>query len=474
MTDDELRTTSKPPMRLGRVAAIALAIVMTPLVAWVGWDLVEASRLRARLDELYPLVDADKARDTPTAEQQEVVRLYSEASRLAKPSPTDDFDLRLREAGKMLEELSLLPLPEARRDPRLASLRQLEEPYAEALALFDRGAAIGSPDSLASLGYDGDRMFLRDVSGYRRVANLNALRVARLAFAGDGEAAANAIVSTLRLRRILAGWFPRSPFRTVHSLEMALTFAPPSEKTLAHLEREYDATQPDEALEQILVDSRYGLARTFAPEEFGLSGGPGHNRIIEALLFRLVRPVRYQQLRTELDLYEGAIRIAREPWPGVLDSAKRFSEPYERRRQPARRRSFMERFTPFVGAATIELSAVAPGVCEVAARARASMAALAVERYRRAHGGALPASLADLTPEFLPAPLLDPFSGGELRYRTVAHGYGIYSVGSNRTDDGGEWEPTSDLNPFRRGDPKDLGIAIRVTSRTQDVSRPRD
>jgi hypothetical protein len=412
--------------------------------------------------------------DTPTPEQQEAARLYEEASRLARPAPTDNLDVRLREAGTILEVLSALRPADARRDPRLATLRQIEELYASALALLDRAAAIESQDSWASLRYDGERVYLRDVSGYRRLANLNALRIARLAFAGDGDAAADAIVATLRLRRILAGWFPRSPFKTAHSLEIVLAFAPPSEKALTLLGREYDAIQPDEALEQILVDSRYGLARAFAPEEFGIPGSPARSRVLDALLYRLVRPARYHQLRTELDLYEAAMPIAREPWPERLDSAKRIAEPYERNRLSGSRRSFLDRMTPFRGAAMIELSSVTPGVAEGAARARTSMAALAIERYRRVHGGALPGSLSDLTPEFLTAPLVDPYTGRELHYRSATSGYRIYSVGANRTDDGGEWELTSDLNPFRRGDLKDLGLAIPVTSRIQDVSRSRN
>jgi hypothetical protein len=37
----------------------------------------------------------------------------------------------------------------------------------------------------------------------------------------------------------------------------------------------------------------------------------------------------------------------------------------------------------------------------------------------------------------------------------------VYSVGSNREDDVGEWEQYSDLQLSRRGNPLDIGIVAR-------------
>ena len=67
----------------------------------------------------------------------------------------------------------------------------------------------------------------------------------------------------------------------------------------------------------------------------------------------------------------------------------------------------------------------------------AARVALAVERYRRAHGG-LPESLEALVPEWLeavPVDELDP-EGSPLRYRQWADGtYAVYSVGMDGEDD---------------------------------------
>ena len=67
---------------------------------------------------------------------------------------------------------------------------------------------------------------------------------------------------------------------------------------------------------------------------------------------------------------------------------------------------------------------------------RDTQAALAVERYRLANGK-LPSQLSDLVPTFLPSVPSDPFDGKPLRYKTLAKGYVVYSVGDDREDNGG-------------------------------------
>jgi hypothetical protein len=61
---------------------------------------------------------------------------------------------------------------------------------------------------------------------------------------------------------------------------------------------------------------------------------------------------------------------------------------------------------------------------------RVARAALAIERYRLATGQ-LPDKLTDSAP-------LDPFDGQPLRYRKLAKGYVVYSVGEDGKDDGGD------------------------------------
>ena len=68
---------------------------------------------------------------------------------------------------------------------------------------------------------------------------------------------------------------------------------------------------------------------------------------------------------------------------------------------------------------------------------RTAQAALGMERYRLAHGK-LSDSLSDLLPEHLAAVPIDPFDGQPLRYKRLAKGYVVYSVGEDGKDDGGD------------------------------------
>ena len=86
---------------------------------------------------------------------------------------------------------------------------------------------------------------------------------------------------------------------------------------------------------------------------------------------------------------------------------------------------------------------------------RCAATALAVERYRLAHAGRIPDSLATLTPALLPTIPLDPFDGRPLRFRSRASGYVVYSIGPDLTDDGGKEHQRGQTN-----DPRDMTFIV--------------
>ncbi len=89
------------------------------------------------------------------------------------------------------------------------------------------------------------------------------------------------------------------------------------------------------------------------------------------------------------------------------------------------------------------------------AQLRCAATGLAVERYRLKHGH-WPASLADLVDDDLLRRLpKDPFDGQTLRYRTDGEGVIVYSIGPDRTDDGGN---RATLNTHKPG--TDLGFRL--------------
>ena len=74
-------------------------------------------------------------------------------------------------------------------------------------------------------------------------------------------------------------------------------------------------------------------------------------------------------------------------------------------------------------------------------RAQETRLACTLERFRRAKGG-LPETLDELMPEFIEAIPKDVFDRKPLRYRRNADGgYDLWSIGSNRKDDGGKIDP---------------------------------
>jgi hypothetical protein len=446
-------------MRLRRAAAILVSIVALPVVAWIVWDAVESSRLTRRLDALFPFIDADPAAppgDTPRSPATEALRLYREAGRLATPGPTEAPRLRPQDVQQTIDALAALPAREASRDARLGSLRELERSYQQVLESLDRAVALGP------LNLDESERS-RDIMAERRLIEINAVRVARLAFAGDGDDAVAALTATLRLNDLEPTWYlAYSPFNPMHGLQLTLSFGSPSPAALEHLQREYEMQLGDRDLENYLVLARYQLARFAAPEEFETR--PQRMSLGTAALARLARPYRNHGLNGELDRYEDALAAVRQPWPARLDAAASLTAKFGVWDPPGTRdrASFVMMLAPFRGAAVNELANVMPRAAEGQARTRVALTAIAVERYRRVHAGALPASLAQLAPDFSRVPLADPFTGEALQYRQASGGYRIYSLGSNRQDDGGAWDPPSDFGRARRGDPKDVGMTVEL------------
>ena len=92
------------------------------------------------------------------------------------------------------------------------------------------------------------------------------------------------------------------------------------------------------------------------------------------------------------------------------------------------------------------------------AELRAGQSAIAVERYRLAHGGALPSSLDALVPQFLAAVPADPFDGKPLHYKPlIPKGFVVYSCGLDKEDNGGAPKPPG----AQTGVPFDIPFAVK-------------
>jgi hypothetical protein len=461
---DRAAPKRRRPLRLRRTLAILIGLVLVPLAAFIGWGRIEAARVSRALDAAEsrgePLDVNHLWRVPTTEEQRQASHYYAEAVRLAADAHGAQFNV----IGETIEELCALPAGSPGRVELLATLRRVEDPYAPALALLDKASALDAH------GWDHqDRPLQRAVETMRPryLAAVNALRIARCACADDGDAAAAALYGTLRLRRVIsAPFFTTLSMGTAHGLQSMLTLTAPSEPALERLQAAYTEAADDRALERRLLFSRARWLQYVLPGE--LSDAPAgyfDRRIgpLEAIENRLRRPLRDHAIVAELREYAEAIEAAKKSWPDSLDAAAALLRKYPTSRAASSSRGFFGVQTlPSGNVAAGELEGTAPLIAEGLALTRASIAALAIARYRHSHDGATPAALRDLMPAYLAAPLIDPYTGHELKYQREGSRYKVYSVGFNRQDDGGVWEQRSDLLTTRRGHPKDVGIAVGV------------
>jgi hypothetical protein len=100
------------------------------------------------------------------------------------------------------------------------------------------------------------------------------------------------------------------------------------------------------------------------------------------------------------------------------------------------------------------------------AKLRCLCAALAAELYRQSKGD-WPDSLDRLTPNLLAAVPLDPYDGAPLRCHRLADGIVIYSVGADREDNGGTFDPEQ---PTRPG--ADIGVRLWDVKHRRQPPRP--
>lgn len=141
--------------------------------------------------------------------------------------------------------------------------------------------------------------------------------------------------------------------------------------------------------------------------------------------------------RLMLRTYDRVSELSREGlWESLLETENIFKRAVEESNK------FPPKF--FSGLLLEGMEKLGPKIVTEEARRRCALAALAVERFRRAHDGTLPASLEEL-PGYAPEALwLDPFDNQPLRYRVTPDGYRIYSLGPDQADQQGTRRTDSD------------------------------
>lgn len=175
----------------------------------------------------------------------------------------------------------------------------------------------------------------------------------------------------------------------------------------------------------LFTDSRVQM------QAFSQNTSPGNTeRLRVALLISVLKATGLfaQDKAVFLDLMATNLGAANLPFPSRLEAGQQAAT--LSRTLPGRFHVFSRMMLPAV-------ANIFYREADFTARLRVARAALRIERFRRTHGNALPQNLEELTSQSAKPLPCDPYDGKPLRFKKLATGYVIYSIGKDGVDDGG-------------------------------------
>ena len=427
-----------------RVGALMLAIALLAVGAFIIYRVVMANRVKERLDAIraagLPTTMAELDAWYPSVPDGENAGpIYEEAFlQLVTVEPEDDL-------YALLPYVGVGPLPDPREPPDEATLSATAghlKMNERALQLLHEAAAFDRCRYDVDLSVEAFTDAV-DTGRATETARLLQLEAVHHAARGDTDAAVGSVLSLLKLGRS----FEPAPEILPQLVRLACLGI--ARESVHHLIESSRLT--DEQLSRLAVgfarsEDTGSMARAIVGERcFWNLMVTDHERVYAELPAAKRGEARAQILVLELaglwdsdyalalDEQQQLIELITGPLPQRPPGLAAWSS------NPAGelKRLHMLQFLWYLMKPTLyklsvrEMSAIAYG--------RAATAALAVERYRLEHGQ-LPASLGVMVPDYLEAVPLDPFDGEPLRYKVLADGYVVYSVGKDLVDDGGEDE----------------------------------
>ncbi len=319
---------------------------------------------------------------------------------------------------------------------------------------FDKGAAL--PLSRFDICIEGGmQTCFVTLHRIQAAAFLLSLRTLELTLNGEDVAAANSVISLLKMTRM----FDPHPIMLLHAaktvlvgltcedVRLLLERGRLSEKSLAELQKALSETIGADALERMFQAERVyriEMARNLIPENVVSRLLPAkapdlQERVPLPSTFWGRLRLRHKSTQYFRDM-AWLVAVAHRPWPQPLDAvADNMPKSSEK---------------------TSELLSSGDGFIrltgDILAFVRCTILAVAVERYHRVAGG-LPVSLDELLPAYIDSIPIDPFTGSQLLYHRDQNSFVVYSVGLNRKDDKGSVMPSAD----GAGSP-DRGLNIRL------------
>jgi hypothetical protein len=300
---------------------------------------------------------------------------------------------------------------------------------------------------------NGARVLLPHLGKLKTCAALLRQEAVNQAAHGNAEAAATTLLAGIRLARSLDNEpLLLSKRVQIEGLNMAceglvdsLNRQAFSEAQLVRLMAALQDAEPAIDLHRAVVGERSILVSVFGSSDEGLAEamameGGGAAPMVSLRSYRSEGHLE-GDFAFALDFMSNLVAAVALPYPQALEAAASMKVPGFVE-ATAGRQAFSAVLLP-------RFSNLAGKGAEALSRIRMTQAVLAVERYRGKHGGALPASLADLSAEWPTGIPTDPFDGQPLRYRKLpTAGYTVWSVGPNRIDDSGSAEEPDGKTPL--------------------------
>lgn len=410
----------RPAFRL--VAIVAFAILL-PIAAHNLWDYIEVRRLVREIERLQQKGEPVNLREAfggaaPRAGQERgAASYYMAGGMLALGSQATKVMTPVREWLASSDP----DRPPLDRDRIATPLRETVERSRDALQLADAAARL--PFTQFPPGTE----FSYRTAGIGALSELITARTLTASLAGRGDDAVDSLISGLQIRRALRAERWRS--LGGHQADAVLSLSSPSPEALRRLQAALEAEDaPNQALD-ILLSERARFLESMWRRYYGFdSATPRYVRWrIRSLTETVSRPWFTHRAIETLRVWAALIDITRSPWPPSAEIRAAVTAQYG-------------------GGAGTPSSPASPAIA-VFTRAidatelivdRCSRVAVAVERFRRDRGGALPTDLSQLVPHYLASVPVDPYSRKPLLFRSSPDAYTIYSVGQNEQDDGGD------------------------------------
>ena len=431
-----------------------LAALLLAVAAYAIWGFIEARRLTADIARIAargePIVPVDRETAVLTGEQRDTARIYAAAVERLQEAPPDEASQYRR-----------LDVDNPAAPVNLADLESRYRKDTPALQLLDQA----TPLDFAGFGDVAPELEARP-EPLVALSALNALRADLFSMRGRGDPGAELLVASVRLQRTIRSSLSRYfvSTRVLGSLRILLRNSRPAESALVRLQRAFEALPDADTLTRELIESRAQFLDAIA-QPAGTIGA--------ALTGRLLRPWITSETRRQLRIFDEAIAFTRGPMPDRFDRAAAFETKIVGDMKTSQRRAMFLDWIMSRRRAGFGGTALSSAAYDLAVR-RIAIATLGVERYRRAHGEALPPSLDGLVPAYLTAVPEDPFSGKPVIYVKGAADYRIYSVDNNRKDDGGELYGIGSRGQLmpRSGAPRDFGVRVPLTPVADHKEQP--